>query len=262
MKKINDRRTQEVVLEYLKRHLEECIYMAIDLERYGYQYSEVEFWYTEKEDKLYTVLMKYYDSFQIFSSEDEWNDRESIEFMKQYHVRTICGKESIIKKLEKYMKEYDVQYGIIVREDTYRDFRQFEFIRAATPADAEEIAKLMCMDEDFRMNYSLEGLTQQLADRMNEGMGRSYVIVEDDQIVAHSAIYAECDQIAVESGLIVHEDYKKKLYGMIVHEFIKKVLLSEGKVLYGFRIVENMRRNARALDLNICGCYGKMTRKG
>ncbi len=261
MNKIENMETRNLILAYLKSHLEECIYLTIDLEKYGYQCPEVEFWYTEKEGRPNTVLMKYYDSFQVFSADDKWEAEESAAFMERYHVQTICGKESMIKKLEERMTEYSAQYGIIVKEDTYKEFKQFELVREAEAEDAGEIANLMLTDEDFKMNYSLEELTKQLRDRMNDKMGRSYIIKEDGKIVAHTAIYAECGPAAVESGLIVHEDYKKKLYGMIIHEFIKKKLLSEGKTLYGFRIVDNMQRYAKALGLNVCGYYGKLTRK-
>lgn len=261
MNKIENTETRDQILEYLKRHLEECIYLTIDLEKYGYQCPEAEFWYTEKEGRPDTVLMKYYDSFQIFSADEQWDAKESAELMGTYHVQTICGKESMIRKLEKHMEGYSAQYGIIVKEDSYREFKQFELVREAEAKEAGEIAELMLTDEDFKMNYSPEELTQQLRDRMNDKMGRSYVIKEDGKIVAHTAIYAECGPVAVESGLIVHEDYKKKLYGMIIHEFIKKKLLSEGKTLYGFRVVDNMQRYAKALGLNVCGCYGKLTRK-
>lgn len=261
MKKITCREEQEKVLIYLKKHLTECIYLTIDLEIYGFDHPEVVFWYDEKEGELETILMKYYDSFQIFSADEQWDASKSAEVIRPYEVMTICGKESMIVKLAKEMPEYKVQYGIVVKEDAFKEFKQFELIRDAKPEDAREIAELLLTDEDFGMNYSLEGLEKQLSDRMIEKKGRSYVLVEDDKIVAHTAIYAECEDVAVESGLIVHEDYKKKFYGMIIHEFIKKKLITEGKTLYGFRIVDNMQRYAKAVGMNVCGHYGKMTRE-
>lgn len=261
MKKVTCREEQERILLHLKKHLTECIYLTIDLEIYGYTHPEVEFWYDEKEGEVETVLMKYYDSFQIFSANENWDASKSAEFMKSYMVKTICGKESMIIKLAELMPEYKVQYGIVVKEDSFKEFKQFELVRSAVPEDAREIAELLLTDEDFGTNYSLDGLEKQLSDRMKEKKGRSFVMVEDHKIVAHTAIYAECEDVAVESGLIVHEDYQKKFYGMIIHEFIKKKLLTEGKTLYGFRIVDNMQRYAKAVGMNVCGHYGKMTRE-
>ena len=49
MKKIISKEEQERVLQYLKMHLTECIYLTIDLEMYGYTHPEVQFWYDEKD---------------------------------------------------------------------------------------------------------------------------------------------------------------------------------------------------------------------
>ena len=261
MEKIQTPEVYGEVLAYLKKHLEQCIYLTIDLEAYGYENPNIQFWYTKTDDMYDTVLMKYYDSVQLFSANEQWDSTETIEMLKDLNVITICAKRDMIEKIEAHMKEYDVAYGIIVKDDSYREFKQFENVRPATVDDVEEIVELMYTDKDYSDNYTVEGLQQQLRDRIRDEKGRSYVIEEDGKIVAHTAVYAQCDNIAIEGGLIVDENYKKRMYGMIIHEYIKKVLIGEGKAVYGFRVMDNMQRYAKLGNLNIVGHYGKMSRK-
>ena len=261
MEKIQTPEVYEEVLGYLKKHLEQCIYLTIDLETYGYANPDIQFWYTKKDNAYDTVFMKYYDSVQLFSANQDWDVEETVRMLKQFQVITICAKRDMIEKLEAYMEEYNVAYGIVVKDDVYRELKQFELVRPATVKDVEAIVELMYTDKDYSDNYTIEGLQQQLRDRILESKGRSFVIEEDGKIVAHTAVYAQCENIAIEGGLIVDEKYKKRMYGMIIHEYIKKVLLSEGKAVYGFRVMDNMQRYAKLGNLNIVGHYGKMSRK-
>lgn len=258
MKKITDS-DLELIQNYLHANIEECIYLYIDIRKYGIGHPEVTFWFTEKEGKPDTVLMKYYDSFQIFSANEDWNLEETVELIKKFQVMTICGKRSMIEALSEKLNGYSVAYGVIVREGAYREFKQFSSITKAVPKDAMKIAELMCSDEEFNENYEVDVLAKQLEDRMREGVGRSYVLWEDEKIVAHIGVFAEDEEIAVDSGLIVDEAYKSKFYGMIIHEYLKKQLILEGKRVYGFRIKDSMKRCTKASGDNVCGEYGKMT---
>lgn len=253
---------ESTVLKYLQDHVSECIYLCIDLQKYGTKNPDALFWCSWENDEPDTVAMKYYDSFQIFSANEKWDTVSTAELIKEHPVMTISGKASMIEELSGLLPEYTAAYGVIVEEADYREFRQFETIREAVPEDAMEIARLMCTDQEFGDNYEIETLARQLADRMREKAGRSYVMWEDGKIVAHTAIFAENGEIAVESGLIVDAAYQSKFYGMIIHEYVKKQLAQEGKKLYGFRINDRMKRCTKAVDSDpVCGHYGKLTRR-
>lgn len=248
------------ILRYLQEHMSDCIYLYIDLQKYGTENPNVQFWCSWKGESPNTVLMKYYDSFQIFSAYEKWDIEETIKLLKEHPVTTISGKANMIEELSALLPEYISAYGVIVDEKDYREFEQFSSIREARPEDATEIARLMCTDEEFENNYKVEVLARQLADRIREKVGRSYIMREDGKIVAHTAIFAENEEVAVESGLIVDAAYQSRFYGMIIHEYIKKQMIKEGKKLYGFRIKERMKRCTKAVDSDpVCGHYGKLT---
>lgn len=260
IKELTESKMKEVQ-DYLNTYFLECIYICADLQIYGVNSPDVKFWYEEKEGKLQTVFMKYYDSFQIFSGDNDWAAEEYAEWICSFGVTTICGKKSMIEKLEKLLEHYEAAYGIIIEEKGYKEFPQFSMIHQAKIEEAEEIAELICRDEEFKSNYSVDVLTRQLKDRIRKGIGRSFVLREGNILAAHVSTFVENDKIAVESGLIVDAAYKNKFYGLIIHEYLKKVLAEEGKSIYAFRIKENMKRYTHLANEVVCGEYGKMTRK-
>lgn len=259
-------RLQEIevdeVLKYLKKNIQECVYLYIDVSVYRLKNPNMTVWINKKEGQLNTVVMKYFDSFQIFSAYDDWDEQGVLDLILEHGVTTVLGKKSMIERLFPKLNDiYTVAYGIVVKEDKYKDFKQFDQIEQAAVSDVREIAELMCTDEEFSSNYTVEILAQQLEDRMKTGMGRNFIIRKEGRIVAHVGVFAETEDVAVESGLIVSKDAGKNLYGLIIHEFIKKQLISEGKEVFAFRIKDSMIRCTKVAHVGTCLEYGKMTKE-
>lgn len=247
-------------LHVLKKRIDECIYLYIDLKEYGTEDENVSVWMDQYDDGELFV-MKYYDSFQIFSSTENWDISAVKKLIDEYGVTTICGPRWMIEKLENICADtYYTGYGVVVKESKYREFGQFDMIKKAVPEQAMAIAQLMCTDAEFSNNYDVEILAKQLADRIKSGVGENYVIEENGEIQAHVGVFAQTDSVAVESGLIVSEYGAKKLYGMIIHEYVKKVLIDREKAVYAFRIKRDMLRATSVTNATLCGEYGKMTR--
>lgn len=249
-----------LILEYLKAHFSNCIYLYIDLKKYGVTHPEVLFWYSEADGDPNTVIMKYYNSFQIFSADKDWKPDEYAAFIAQHSVLTISGNIEVIRKLDKHLRGFKTAYGLVIHEKKYKEFPQFSLVSKADAHDALEIARLMCSDQEFGENYTVENLSRQLADRILENAGRSYILRENDRIVAHVGTFIEDETMVVESGLIVDRTFKNKFYGLIIHEYLKKTMIEEGKNVYAFRINEHMQSYTKAGNDDICGYYGKMTR--
>ena len=258
MKKLGDSTTQEKIQKMMMEHIADCLYMCIDLEVYGITDPNVEFYYNENNGNIDTVIMRYYDSIRLYSSDIGPICNECVEFIRSFKPMAICGQSSIIKVLESYFSEYEPEYGIIISNNKYTEFKQFELITQAGIQDVKEIAELMFSTEEFSRNNTISTLEKQLLDRMKMGMGRNYIIRENGAVVAHSAIVAEYGDYAIESGLVVREDCKKKLYGMIIHQYIIKQLTLENKVLFGIRYNNGMRKNAKAEKLNILSECGRL----
>ena len=185
------------------------------------------------------------------------------QLLEKYPVKTISGSENIIKEIAPRLSGcYDCNYGIVVKETRYKKLPGFEQVEEATINDCYDIACLMCEDEEFGRNYDVDVLTRQLADRIDTGMGKSYVLREEEKIVGHVATFAEVDDLVVLSGLIVSPLCKNRFGGIVLHEYLKSVYLEEGKFIYAFRIKDKMQRYEKSPGTIICGNYGKLTKVG
>lgn len=261
MNVLKDEQLKEKYLETLKKNIAQCLYLAIDLETYGLDDPNVTFYYDETDSELNTLIMKYYDSVQMYAAAPDWDAEGYVDFITSLNPLAICARKDIIEKLEPFFANYYPEYGIVITDNKYTEFKQFAVVRQAVPDDAGAIAGLMYSTEEFKQNNTLAVLEKQLADRMRSGKGRSFVIEDNGMIVAHTAVYAECGDAAVESGLVVHEDFKKKFYGMIIHEYLKKVLSLERKKLYGLRYNDSMQNCAKKEKLDIQAECGRLIKK-
>ena len=259
--RLKDELLKESFLQILKENIAQWLYLEIDLEMYDLNHPQVSFYYDLDQGELNTLIMKYYDSVQIYSPKDQWSGEAYVDFLLDLDPVAICGRKQMIEQLQPFMHDYFAEYGIVVADNRYREFPQFDLVRQANSQDAGQIAELMFSTEEFSQNNSLEVLKKQLLDRMNSGIGRSFVIEENGMIVAHTAIYAECGNVAVESGLVVHDQYVKKFYGLIIHEYIKKVLTQEGKTLYGLRYNDNMQNSAKKEAMDVRAECGRLIKR-
>ncbi len=258
MEILKDKALADKFLSVLKQNIAQCLYLAIDLETYGLDDPNVTFYYDEKNGGLHTLIMKYYDSIQMFTPDPDWNAEGYAEFIMSLEPVAVCARKDVIEKLQPLLTNYNAEYGIVIADNKYREFRQFEMVSEASPEDAHDIAQLMLLSEEFAQNNTPEVLEKQLSDRMKSGLGRSFIIRDNGVVAAHTAIYAQCGEAAVESGLVVHEDYKKKFYGMIVHEYIKKELSLQNKTLYGLRYNFNMQNSAELEKLDVKALCGRL----
>ena len=248
------------IIEYLKKDLVNCIYMYMDIQNYGVETDYLTVWIQESNGELEFVAMKYYDSFQVYSSKDQYDIISIKELIDKYQVSMISGKKEIIGKLSEYCEDYFATYGEIFVMDRFHKVNSMASVELADEKDALEIAKLICIEPSFAIHYSVDVLASQLAERIRTKTGRSYIIRIDGNIVAHSATYAENSEIAVISGTIVHPLFRNTDYYLVLSNYIIEQLKIEGKRAYTFAISERMIKYHRIVH-NYCGEYGKLEKK-
>lgn len=248
------------ILQYLRGNMKDCIYLYIDIMNYGVSSEHMKVWIEEDAEELSLVVMKYYDSFQVYSHLDVCNTAAIVALLEQYPVAMISARRDIIEQLEKQCEDYIASYGIIYVVERHREVSGRTDIMLATEKDAPEIAKLICTDEEFAANYTVEVLAKQLAERIRTGTGRSYIIREDGEIVAHTATFAEADGIGVVSGTIVKQNCRNSNYYLLISNYMAQQLKTEGKTAYIFAITDKMIRYHDMVHTR-CGEYGKLVRK-
>jgi len=257
------------ILAYIGRDVARCLYLYADVTVYGLDCPHLELWFDRDGEGICRVVMRYHNSFQIYADRDFQNVAPILELVEAYKPDGISVRREMIENLAAFLqKEYGVVYGSVFQgnlPDPAKNARRLEdctaMIEQAAEKDAEDIARLICMDAELGSVYTEASLAEELRERMRSGMGRSYVIRDGGKIVAHNATYAETDRFVVVSGLVVHPDYRDTEY---INWLDQKSILefTRGKKDHYFFI--NNRRFIRyhiRIGNHIVAEYGKLSRK-
>lgn len=250
------------ILEYLESDLGNCIYLYMDIRKYGLDSKYIRVWINE-EEQITTVVMRYFDSLQIFADKHNADMKGIEELAIKEKVQMISGEKCLIDRLrncKEIENDYEAKDGWVFQLENYRVFPSEE-IEKGLPEDCQEIADLICMDEGFAGNYDAKNLALQLRERMQTSMGRSYIIRKNGKIIAHIATFAEDMGIAVTSGLVVHPEYRNYPYGTVMESYLVNNLINEKYMV--FTLVNDCRRVKllRAMGSKECGQYEKLMRK-
>ena len=257
---------RDLLLSYLKKDLGNCLYIYMDIYKYGFCCPHIQVWVEEGSMNL--VLMKYYDSLQLYAVSEDWslNMNTVLDKIKENRIRMISARRDIIERLNEtvYCQEYYKEtFGHVFRFQHYKTLSSDKLhIQKAEPSDSDEVARLMRMDSLFSENYEELELSLQLSERMKSGMGRSYVIRDQQKIIAHIATFAEIANLAVTSGLIVHPEHRGLPYGTVLESYLVNHLQNEGMDVFTFVNERKRYKLLNALKCEECGQYGKLTRIG
>ena len=263
MKKANTANELFKVLEYIKPHKGECIYMYIDLIIYGIEEPFIDLWYEKDVNGVCFVVMRYHSSLQIYSHNNSVDYSALMQIVKTYHIKIINGKVSLLSNLQNSLSSYTLKSGWMFRGKMKKELfiDEHVLVELAVPEDAEEIATLMCSSEQWSNTYNVKDLALQLKERMESGMGRSFIIKDNNKIVAHDATFAETPDLVMASGLIVKEEYVDRMYAAILGAAMDRIFLAEGKEKF-FHISDKRRmRMYQLIGHELIAETGKLIKK-
>lgn len=256
------KRDRERILQYLKRDVQDCLYLYIDIMNYGISSANMKVWYAEENGELSLVAMKYYDSYQIYSHKTDCELDELCGLFCKNPAAMISGRKDLIERLEGELEGYTATYGIVFHPYPSDWLLESEFqIAQATEEDTMDIARLMCSDNNFGAHYTVEGLSEQLADRIRTKTGRSYIARNSKgELIAHVAAFAETEDVAVISGSVVLPEYRKTDVFVQLDSYMGYHMWQEHKQLYAFANSKKMIKLQKMYE-TVCGEYGKLERE-
>lgn len=245
-----------LLLTVLKEHIIDNIYLYVDVLVLGLNKDYMKVWINDGKKHIDQVVLKYYESFQIFSKSKSIS--AIVQLVEQYKPTMISGEKKLIKDLHSIIKDkYKTSYGYVLEQKSIIDYVSQGNIKVAKLNDMEEVASLICTDKNIGSHYTKENLTQQLSSRLQESMGRNYVIKDGSKIIAHYATYAETENVAVLGGLIVDPEYRGLGYAKLLHTSLSNDLIKEGKRVFLF-CQEYVLNLYLKLGSKVVGKYGKM----
>lgn len=262
MLKLAEHKEIESILSYLRKDVVNCIYIYTDIYMYKLNNPNMKVWVDRDGDVYKEIVMKYHDSFQLYSNSDDWDLKGTLSLVEEYDISMINGRVEMIQKLKPYLKDrYEDSYGTIMRLSAVKEFGQDNIVEMATLDDVPEIANLLAEDEYYSSSYTVEELVEQLSERISTGMGRSAIIRQDGKIVAHCASFTEAGGIAVSAGTITKKEYRGKKYGLIVENYMNKMMNQLGYQWFGFILEEQRVDIFVELGNKVVSRYGKFVKR-
>ena len=256
-----DKNEYKKILKYLEPSFESCLYLYADIENAEKEHPDMDVWIQESDGKIELVLMRYYDSFQIYSGQKEIEMGLANEIINQYNPKMVSGSDYLIKIIyAQSSNKYDVKYGNVYEMTPRIKLTDAGNIITAEEGNMYEIVRLIKMDHELGGHYNVDVLAKQMISRIRNGTGRNYIIKEGNIIVAHTATYVETNKFAVVSGTIVHPLYRDKPYYAALSNYIVYKLNQEGKRVYFFVLNPKLIKFHEKVNRK-CGSYGKLTPK-
>lgn len=263
----------EPILSYLRQDIPNCLYPYIDILVYGLENPNMKIWFDEDEEGPRLVAVQYHQSYQLYANRRFEDLSGFVELIQSSLPSGISGRRELIEALFPLLPQdtYEAEYGVIFRHVTYSeeelDYFQRIFnpvVSLAGPEDCEEIAQLICQDPELGGQYQPDLLAKQLIERIETGMGRSYVIRSPEgKIIAHQASFAEAPGVAVTSGLVILPQYRETddCFNAICH-YPSLPLQLEGKTSYYFCINHKMIKFLKRKKAEVpVAEYGKLILK-
>lgn len=251
------------VIDFLSRNYIKNIYLYIDILMYGLNNDYIKIWVQRNNKSTKKIVLKYYDSFQLYVDDPESSDFNDIyKLVLEHRPTVISGEAGVICKLFNYVEQfYTATYGKVLIQSNIVKHTNNDLVETAGINDMEEIANLICSDQGIGAHYQPLQLKEQLISRYKDRTGRNFVIRDNGRIIAHYGTYAEAPGLAVTGGLIILPEYRGNGYAKLLRSHIVNELIKENKDTFAYSNKEYVIDMFYKLGAKKCSEYGRLKLK-
>lgn len=248
------------ILEYIGNDYPQCLYLYLDLKKYGMDTDYVDVWVQLEHDNITSVILKYYTGMHIFSRNKIFDIEELSSLITEASPDMICAESSIINKLERYIRKkgYEVELGHIGKCIHINDISGYVNGNKADAEDFHAIVQLLYQDEGIGASYNFEELSDQMRQRSEQGFVRNYVIKEDKEVVCHVCTGAEYDRLSIISGIVTAPEARGRGFAKRLLSQVCKELDGEKKEIYSVYYTDVATRLHHSVGFVDYCEYGKL----
>ena len=224
------------VFEYIGNDYGNCLYIYIDLKKYGLNNKDFNVWYQMNADnEIHAVITEYYKGIQIYSRYNDFVFEEIADFLKDKNASLVFARKETADIIKEYLSGFSEEHGVVGKfmglkcepnKDAY----------SASDKEVSEIVALVAADEDIGKPYGYDSLFDQYTSRREDNFGRNYILrdKETNTIISHAGTYAELPELAVIGGVITAPEYRGKGYSKGNLAALCLELQSENKDVFSF----------------------------
>ena len=222
------------ILNIIGSNYGECLYLYLDLIKYGTDNPNIKVWADKNDDTISSVLLKYYTGMHIYCPKNDLNVDNLAKLIKDESPSIICAKKSIIEQLETNLSNdgYKSEYGAIRRLTAIEKCDESGIIKNPTPEDFNKITELLLSDDDIGGSYTFKTMHDPIVERYNEKYGRNYIIKDGDKVIAHAGTGAENEKLGILNYVITDPNYRRKGLASKLCTSVCYDLVKEGKDVF------------------------------
>ncbi|MDO5849817.1 MAG: GNAT family N-acetyltransferase [Methanobacteriaceae archaeon] len=249
----------DVVFDYIAKDYGRCLYIFIDLKKYGLDDPNFDVWIQYNENnEICAIISEYYGGIQLYSKDYDFIPSEIADFIKEKDTHVLFGMIQIIDKLKEFLPDYSQETGIVgeLKELKYPPNPKAYSIPLE---EMEEVVKVVAADEDIGKPYGFESLYEQYCERKKTNFGRNFVLRADNgDIICHAGTYAELEELAVIGGVITAPNYRGKGFSKETLSSLCKELQSEDKDIFSFYYVPPAKKMHEGVGFKPLGEWSKL----
>lgn len=266
-----DNSMKEQIAAYIGNDYYKCLYLYIDMIKYGCRSSYTHSWMQVTNGKTTAVLLSYHTAMHIYSAGNDFNIGEMAELLIREKPSMICAAAPTIRLLQNALSAhgYQMEIGHIGRMQRHTltigqrmgsDISPHDQgqTRRATMSDINEIASLLYEDEGIGSSYTYEDLYAQMRERLSDNFVRSYVITCNQHVVAHVGTGAELPNLCTINYVITSASHRGEGLASRLFHYACHELLSEGKEIFSIYYPEESRRLHHKIGFKDVGEIGKL----
>ena len=250
---------EKEIIEYIGKSYGQCLYLYVDLLKYGFDNENINVWFQKEEDEIKALVLQYYTGVHVFSKEVEFDVKDVVDLLKEINPSMICGMKWTLDKIKDYFDNYEMEIGI-VGELTNLKVYDTEGCYKANAEEIKELAELLAEDESLGKPYGFELLYKQLLERYEENFGRNFIYRDNGKIVATASTYAEKGGVAVISGVMVHPEYRGKGLSKNVLSAVCDNLKKDGFDVFSYYYIPSATRMHQSVGFEPIGDWAKLVR--
>ncbi len=254
-----NKNNEKEILDYIGNSYGECLYLYVDLLKYGFQNENVNVWIQKNGTEIKALVLQYYTGVHVFSKDLEFDVVKVVDLLKKIRPSMICGMKWTLDKIKSYFKEYELEVGIVGCLEELNLFDTDGCYRA-DEGEIKELAELLAEDESLGKPYGFELLYKQLLERYHEDFGRNFIYRDNGKIVATASTYAEKGGVAVISGVMVHPEYRGKGLSKNVLSAICSDLKRDGFDVFSYYYIPSATRMHESVGFEAIGEWAKLVR--
>jgi N-acetylglutamate synthase-like GNAT family acetyltransferase len=251
---------QEALLNYIGEDYPKCLYLYLDVIKYGCLSDTTRTWIQTRDGVITSVVLSYHTALHVFSRISDFDVTEICELVKVVKPTMVNATAETIRKIEPELSKlgFRSEFGHIGEWMGSADRIEDDEVSIAKEKDIPEVARLLYEDENIGASYIFEDLLKQMQDRINEGYVRSYVLHKNNEVAAHVGTGAEIKNVCTIAYSITSPKYRGQGLAGRLYNYSCSQLKSEGKRIFSVYYPESARVFHHKVGfVDICKC-GKL----